>query len=108
MPRYRQGAPNPVWLPHWEYLGGQNIAGDGTVQTATIPAGTQIFEIDAEDGEVFYTINGPSVADIGYVPLNGARIVGPLVNLNALFVNCAAGVTAHIMYFRESTKRRMG
>ena len=47
---YGQGNPDFVYLPHWEYLGGQAIDGNAARQQATIPAGAQIFEIDAEAG----------------------------------------------------------
>ena len=105
---YTGGRPNPVWLPHWEYLGGQVIAGDGGSQAATLPANTQIFEIDAEGGNIQYAINlgfAPPAAS-GFCPENAARIQGPLENLTALAVNMAVGVTAHILYYREYVRRR--
>ena len=34
---YGQGNPDFVYLPHWEYLGGQAIDGNAARQAATIP-----------------------------------------------------------------------
>ena len=102
------GRPNPVFLPDWVYLGGEVIAGDGGSQAATLPAGTTIFEIDAEAGNIQYALNlgfAPAAAS-GFCPMNGARIQGPLVNLTRLAVNMAVGVTAHILYYRENTNRK--
>lgn len=102
---YGQGNPDFVYLPHWEYLGGQAIDGNAARQAATIPVGAQIFEIDAEAGAVYYQINN-AACTAGFCPENGARIQGPLSNLNSLWVLMAVGVTAHIQYYREHVRRR--
>ena len=92
-------------LPAWEYLGGEAITMDGASHYgATIPSTTSIVEIRARDGECYFCINGAaaSAGSPGYVPLNGAEIIGPLSNLVSLRVfSATANAVAHIMYFVE-------
>lgn len=96
---------NPVRLPTWIHLGGETLTMDGAMQTATIPSRATIVEIDAETAEVYYAINGLAVDATahGFVPTNGARIIGPLGNLNSLTLwgTAADAAVAHILYFRE-------
>lgn len=102
---YTSGRPKPGFSPPWRYRGGENIAGNDGDQQATIPTDARIFIIGAEGGIVYYTINGPAGASHGFVPQNDNIVLGPLSNLNALWINAAAGVTAHIQYFQQHTKR---
>lgn len=103
--RRGQGPAGPVYLPLWEYLGGEVIEGTAVNVEATLPTNTTIFQINAEAGDIQYQINHVCpAAGAGFVPENGARIHGPLQNLRELHVNMAVGVTAHIQYFREYFK----
>ena len=104
---YGQGNPDFVYLPHWRYLGGETITGNAASQAATLPVGTQIFEIDAEGGDVQYDMNAVAAnPGPGFVPENGARIQGPLANLASLNVYAAVGVIIHILYYAEHVRRR--
>lgn len=104
-PRYEGGGYKAVYFPRWKYLGGQTLTMDGTAQACTLPTGTHIFEIRAEDAAVYFNINR-AVADAnahGYVADGSGEIVGPLTSLTALTLWGAAADTAiaHVMYFRE-------
>ncbi|KKM00561.1 hypothetical protein LCGC14_1803200 [marine sediment metagenome] len=104
MPKYQGGSFAPSYLPHWEYLGGNSYTMDGSSQAVVIPGGSQIFEIMAESGSLYFAINHPGFAiptAPGFVPQNGGVVVGPLVNLNTLDVSGTAPAIAHIMFFRE-------
>ncbi len=104
-PKYGRGHPQPRYLPPWWYMGGQRMLMDASSQAATIPGGSQIFEIRAETADVYFVINGTpaSANSAGFVPQNGGETIGPLANLNSLAVYGAAGAIAHILYFREHT-----
>lgn len=91
-------------LPAWEYLGGEALTLDGSDRQAlTIPSTCSIIEIRAEGGEVYFKINGlATAASDGYIPEDGAEIIGPLSNLVSLTVfSTTASTVAHIIYFRE-------
>jgi hypothetical protein len=100
---YEGGRYKAVYLPHWYYLGNESVEGDGTPQALTLPDTTQIVEIRAEGGLVRFVPNGTaSAASGGYIPEDGAEIIGPLANLNSVSVLMEAGVTARVLYFREN------
>ena len=94
----------PVYLPRWQYRGGQTILPAGASVAATVPSGAHIFEIRAEGGPAYYEINGASASanSHGYVADGGGAVVGPLSNLNSLHVFAAVGDTVHIQYYEES------
>jgi hypothetical protein len=102
---YRGGKAEPVYLPHWRYLGGEAIVLDGSGQTATIPTSTQIFVLRAETEDVNYVINSIVISppSPGFVPRGGLEVAGPLTNLAVLTVRGTVGGIAHIQYFREDT-----
>ena len=94
---------NRVLLPYWEVLGvGESIIPNGSTVNATIPDGTEIVQIAAEGGIGYYQFGGiASALSAGFVPDNGRVIEGPLHNLTALAVFALAGVTLHILYYRQ-------
>jgi hypothetical protein len=53
---------------------------------------------------VYYAINAAfaGLTSPGYVPADGAQVVGPLSNLNTLHIYGVAGSVAHIQFFREA------
>lgn len=104
-PRFEGGGYKAVYFPRWRYIQGETLMMDGTSQAATIPAGATIVEIRAETSDVYFRLNH-SIANAtspGFVPQNGAEILGPLDNLSALTLWGAAAnaAVAHIMYFQE-------
>lgn len=105
---YEGGRYKPMYLPHWYYLGEERITCDGTSQALTLPVGTQIVEIEAEGGLLYWSLNGnPAQASSGgYIPEDQGRIVGPLANLNSVNVQGAVGAYAHVMYFRENAEEQ--
>jgi len=105
---YAGGSYQPTYLPHWYYLGEERITCDGSSQALTIPNGAQVVEIDAEGGDLYFSLNGnPAQASSGgYVPEDSARIVGPLANLNTINVQGAGGTFAHVLYFRENAQEQ--
>ena len=91
-------------LPHWEYLDGETLTLDGVDrQAATLPSECAIVEIRPESGELYFSINGlATIGSDGYIPEDGAEILGPLSNLNSLTVySTTANTVAHILYFKE-------
>ena len=93
-----------VKLPHWHYISGLSVTCDGTSQAVAVPSSASIVEIRAEGGAVYFAINHPGFANAaapGYIPEDGAEIIGPLSNLNNLDVSGDAGNVAHIMFFNE-------
>lgn len=92
-----------VQLPYWEYISGETITPAGASTAVTIPSSARSFIVSAEGGAAYYAINAAfaTAASPGYVPGGGSATVGPLSNLNTLHVWAAAGVTVHIMFFRE-------
>lgn len=91
------------YFQRWDFLGGQTING-GVSTSATMPAGTTIVEIRAENEDVYFEINAINAAanSPGFVPTNGAEIIGPLDNLNELTLLSAAGGRIHLLYFQET------
>ncbi len=93
-------------LPPWEYLDGQAITMDGVNHYGTnIPDDTSIIEIRSRDGETYFNINGATctAGSPGYVPLNGAEIIGPISNLVSLRIySTTANSVCHLMYFVET------
>lgn len=93
-----------VW---WNFQGGDEITLAGANITAVLPgplAGL-IVEIDAVGGDLRYEINGVATANShGFVPENGARIIGPLQNWESLGVFGAAGAVACLSFFRPNVK----
>lgn len=94
---------NRVQLPYWEYLGGEAptlVANTRT--TLTLPSEATIVEIRPEDAEVYFKINGlATTGSDGYIPQDGAEIIGPLSNLTSLTVISSGAAIVHTMYFRE-------
>ena len=92
-----------VELRQWEHLGGELVITPLGSTALTLPAGTTVVSIDAEDAEAYYAVNrtGANANSHGYVPAEGNRVIGPLINLQAVHVFCAAGGILHIQYFRE-------
>ena len=101
--RELKGQAGAGHLLPWYYIGGQMIGANGEKQ-ATLPPDVTIVEIRARGGAVNFAINGVncSATSPGYIPEDGAEIIGPLYNLERLWVYGADATTyAHIMYFRE-------
>lgn len=92
-------------LPNWEYLSGEAhtfAADEGW--SANLPDATSIVEIRARDGEIFFGINAIAASALspGYVPQDGAEIIGPLATLSSLrLFSTTAGAVAHLIYFQE-------
>ena len=92
----------------WRYLGGQKYTLTGD-QFVTLPSECDIVQIRAVSGAVSWAVgpagtlatNGP-----GYIPEDGAEIIGPLSNWEntpnkqglALY---AASATAYVVFFQE-------
>ena len=92
-------------LPHWEYLGHEELdVGDPVArQTATLPSECAIVELRARGGEIYFNINGlATVGSCGYIPEDQAEIIGPLSNLNSLTVTSStADAVCHCIFFKE-------
>ena len=101
-----EAAPVPTALPAWHYIGGGTFTLDGTNdQQLNIPADATIVELRARGGEVYFEINGvqATAGSPGYIPEDGAEIIGPLDNLGALWIFSATAATVcHYMWFREA------
>lgn len=88
-----------VSVPDSLYLGEEEIKGNGASQAATLPAGTKLVWISAEDGVAYATVNGAASTGSGtYCPQDGTRPVGPYSNMTSLAVYAANGVTVHLTY----------
>ena len=96
-------ASDLVRLADMIYLGGERIALNAADATANMPETTEAFCIRANVGDVYYVINGGAAAATspGYVPKNMVDWQGYIVNLENLHVYGAAGVFAHIQYFKQ-------
>ena len=95
---------NLVRLPQWRYISGTSVTCDGSSQSVPIPSTASIVEIRAETGAIYFAINHAGFASAsspGYVPADGAEIIGPLSNLDTLDVSGTAANVAHIMFFEE-------
>lgn len=100
---YKGGGYEPVYLPLWEYLSQESVDGNDASQNLNIPASAQIVEIRAESGAVYFSINSFAQASSGgYIPQDGAEIIGPLTNLNSIGVWAATGTVVHVLYFKEN------
>lgn len=90
---------------HLEYLDGDTVGplGQSSVQVTTMPAGATIFQISAEDGTVYYEINGTAASANSpfYVADGATHVVGPLVGLLRLDVYSDDGGNAHIGFFKQ-------
>ena len=101
--KYDGGTFKSSYLPHWEYLGMEMLEPDGGSVDATIPAQANIIQIRARAGDLYFQPNlGFANTNSMFLPENAAELLGPLGNLNTFSVFAAAGVYAHIMYFRET------
>jgi len=92
-----------VNLPEWIYLAGEVLTPNAVSALVTIPSEATIIEMRPEGGAMYFAINNAFALTTspGYIADGGGEILGPLGNLNQLAVYAAAGVTVHIMYFRE-------
>ena len=93
----------------WLFLNGEEKTMDETNHYANLPTSPGlhglIVEIDAVGGDLRYQINGVATANShGFVPENGARIIGPLQNWASLGLYGAAGVEACLTYYREAIR----
>jgi len=99
-------APLQTQLPNWHYIGGDTFTLDGTnAQQLNLPADATIVELRARSGEVYFEVNGvgASAGSPGYIPQDGAEIIGPLDNLGALWIfSATASAVCHYMFFREA------
>jgi len=92
-------------LPAWEYLSGEThtFAADEE-WSATIPSEASIIEIRARGGEIYFGVNAihASALSPGYIPEDGAEILGPLATLTSLrLFTATASTVVHLMYFVE-------
>ena len=86
----------------WTYLGEESLDMDSNSQDVTLPDGTNVVEISAEGGAVFYTLNDDASADSGgYVPEDQARYVFKVENLTSLAVYGESPAVAHLNYYLE-------
>ena len=104
--RHERAVAEPVYLLWWHYIGGETITLDGATaqQVNTLPADANIVEIRARAGEVYFEINGVTASALsgGYIPEDGAELIGPLDNLLSLWVfSGTAGAVAHLLYFKS-------
>lgn len=95
-------------LVPWLFTFGETIAMTGINLEATFPDVVNrsglVIEIDAVGGDLRYRINGPAGANAhGFVPQNGARIIGPLQNWESLGLFGAPGTDACLTYYREKS-----
>ena len=93
-----------VW---WEFLDGEELTMTELPLEPNLPQlrPGMIVSIDAVGGNLRYAINGvASAAAHGFVPENGARIIGPLSNWASLSLYGTAGVLACIAYYRENVR----
>lgn len=90
-------------LPRWEYLGGFSNAPGGVSTELVVPPNATVVEMRPEAEDCYFSLNeGPATANSpGYIVAGGGEIIGPLSNLNQLFVLLAVGGTLHVMFFRE-------
>jgi len=98
--------PLQTQLPQWHYIGGGTFTLDGANdQELNIPADATIVELRARAGEVYFSVNGVncSAGAPGYIPEDGAEIVGPLDNLDRLWIfSATADTVCHYMWFQEA------
>ena len=110
-PKYLGGRPQFVYLPHWVNFtnaGHRRVVGDNTQTQLVIPDQCQIIEIRSEDGKTYWDFGGiASPASGGYIPADGAEIIGPMpvkwLEDTGMTVWVAADAIAHIMFWRETT-----
>ena len=95
------GRAQRVELRQWEHLGG-NFFYQPSNQELTLPAGTTVVSIEAQTGPCYYAVNqsGAAANSHGYVPTDGFRAIGPLINLSSFHIHSPAG-NVHIQYFKE-------
>lgn len=88
----------------YEPLGGETLTMDGTPQTLTIPSDASIVQIEVETAVLYYDVLSAlaSVNSHGFIPANGARVIGPLSRFGpmSIFGVGGGGAIAHIQYFR--------
>jgi len=97
---------SPTRIVPWIFVMGEKLDMTGSNVEATFPSTRSrpglIIEIDAVGGDLRYCINGPAGANAhGFVPENGARIIGPLQNWESLGLYGTSGTDACLTYFRE-------
>ena len=90
-------------LPYWQYLSGDaHVLVAATRRTITLPGDATIVEMRPRNAAVFFAINGlATTGSGGYIPQDGAEIIGPLSNLNSLTVISTGAPTVHVMFFKE-------
>jgi hypothetical protein len=91
--------------PTLQYLGGETLTPNNASTACTPPAGTNMFQIAAEGGAIYYVINpgvaAASAASPGYVPAENRAGEGNLDSLTSLKVFAPAGsAKAHISYYK--------
>jgi hypothetical protein len=85
-------------------MGGDVVTLAGaSVQVNTLPRTCTMFQIRANGGDVYYTVNGAAASanSPGYIAMNSGAIEGPLQGLLRLDVFGAAGAIAHITFYKE-------
>ena len=105
MPIKRQGGGfAPVYVPRWQYRGGQTILPAGSSVQADVPTGVTIFRIAVDGGEGYFEINGASASanSHGFIADQTSLTIGPISNLNRLDVFAAQGDTITLLYFEQS------
>ena len=97
-----------VQILWWKFISGQKLDMEEANQYANLPASALaglIVEIDAVGGDIRYQINGVATANShGFVPENGARIIGPLQNWATLGLFGVAAADACLTYYREAIR----
>lgn len=91
-------------LPSY-YVGGGTFTLDGAnAQQLNVPSDATIFILSARGGEIHFEINGVgcSAASPGHIAEDTYQAVGPLYNLNSLWIfSGTASTVCHYMWFRE-------
>ena len=99
---------NLTKITYWEFLGGEELVMSEVALTpATLPVMRPgfILEISAVGGYLRYAINGTaSAVSHGYVPENGARIIGPLSNWTGITIWGLINSIACLTLYRDNVK----
>lgn len=96
---------NPVYLPTLYYLGGQTVTLAGAGVALTIPPEAEIVDIEVSgQGSLYYEINDNDHGALshGHIGSSAYRQLGPFANMTSLSVYGAAGVYAHVKYYRRA------
>ncbi len=99
---------NLTKITYWEFIDGEALTMTGNaLAPAILPVMRPgfILEISAVGGFLRYAINGIATLNShGYVPENGARIIGPLSNWTGISLIGVQGTVACLTLYRDNVK----